>query len=42
VVTANVPANVVVAGTPARVIREIDDSDREFSYRPPRDLVAGA
>jgi galactoside O-acetyltransferase len=36
VVTANVPANVVVAGTPARVIREIDDSDRQFQYRPPR------
>jgi galactoside O-acetyltransferase len=36
VVTANVPAGVVVAGTPARVIREIDDSDRQFQYRPPR------
>ena len=40
VVTANVPANVVVAGTPARVIREINDSDRQFQYRPPRDLAA--
>jgi galactoside O-acetyltransferase len=36
VVTANVPANVVVAGTPARIIRAIDDSDRQFQYRPPR------
>jgi galactoside O-acetyltransferase len=36
VVTANVPANVVVAGAPARIIRAIDDSDRQFQYRPPR------
>jgi len=42
VVTGNVPANVVVAGTPARVIREITEADRDFHYRPPRDLVAGA
>lgn len=38
VVTGNVPPNVVVAGVPARVIREITDADREFRYRPPRDL----
>jgi len=42
VVTGNVPANVVVAGTPARVIREITEADRDFHYRPPRDLVVGA
>ncbi|WP_203666685.1 sugar O-acetyltransferase [Cellulomonas pakistanensis] len=38
VVTGNVPPGVVVAGVPARVIREITDADREFRYRPPRDL----
>ncbi|WP_244285905.1 sugar O-acetyltransferase [Cryobacterium zongtaii] len=38
IVTANVPANVVVAGSPARIIRSITDGDRQFSYRAPRDL----
>jgi galactoside O-acetyltransferase len=38
VVTATVPAGVVVAGVPARIIREINDSDRQFEYRAPRDL----
>lgn len=38
VVTGNVPPDVVVAGNPARVIRAITDADREFRYRPPRDL----
>lgn len=38
VVTANVPPDVVVGGAPARVIRAITDADREFRYRPPRDL----
>lgn len=38
VVTANVPPDVVVGGTPARVIRAITDADREFRYRAPRDL----
>lgn len=38
VVTANVPPDVVVGGTPARVLRAITDADREFRYRAPRDL----
>ncbi|WP_255579399.1 sugar O-acetyltransferase [Cryobacterium sp. PAMC25264] len=38
IVTANVPAGVVVAGSPARIIRTISDADRQFSYRAPRDL----
>jgi galactoside O-acetyltransferase len=38
VVTGNVPPDVVVGGTPARVLRRITDEDREFTYRPPRDL----
>ena len=38
VVTGNVPPGVVVAGAPARVIREITDADRDWTYRPPRDL----
>ncbi|MFE8922491.1 sugar O-acetyltransferase [Streptomyces rochei] len=36
VVTSHVPPMVVVAGAPARVIREITDADREWAYRPPR------
>jgi galactoside O-acetyltransferase len=39
VVTGNVPAGVVVAGSPARIIREITDDDRDWTYRPPRDLA---
>lgn len=39
VVTRNVPPNVVVAGTPARILREITDEDREFRYTPPRDMM---
>ncbi|MBT2415071.1 sugar O-acetyltransferase [Streptomyces sp. ISL-12] len=38
VVTAHVPPMTVVAGTPARVLREITDADREWTYRPPRTL----
>ncbi|MER7721461.1 hypothetical protein ABTX99_31845 [Streptomyces flaveolus] len=38
VVTAHVPPMVVVAGTPARVLREITDADREWTYRPSRTL----
>ncbi|WP_307852100.1 DapH/DapD/GlmU-related protein [Streptomyces sp. b94] len=38
VVTAHVPPMVVVAGTPARVIRENTDADRKWTYRPPRTL----
>ncbi len=40
VVTGDVPPGVVVAGVPARVVREITDADREWSYRPPRVLAA--
>ena len=39
VVTGNVPPGVVVAGVPARVLRPITDADREFRYKPPRDLT---
>jgi galactoside O-acetyltransferase len=38
VVTADVPPMVVVAGTPARILRRITDADREWTYRPPRTL----
>ncbi|MDR7278532.1 sugar O-acetyltransferase [Catenuloplanes atrovinosus] len=38
VVAGNVPPMVVAAGVPARVLRPITDADREWSYRPPRDL----
>lgn len=38
VVTGNVPAGVVVAGVPARVVRAITDADRDWAYRAPRDL----
>jgi galactoside O-acetyltransferase len=38
VVAQNVPPAVVVAGTPARIIRGIEEADRQFVYRPPRDL----
>ncbi|WP_436850518.1 sugar O-acetyltransferase [Streptomyces griseoloalbus] len=36
VVTADVPPMTVVAGTPARVLRQITDADRVWTYRPPR------
>ena len=39
VVTGDVPPGVVVAGSPARIIREITDADRDWTYRPPRDLA---
>ncbi|PHP53415.1 sugar O-acetyltransferase [Actinomyces ruminis] len=38
VVNANVPPMVVVGGVPARVLREITDADRDWSYRAPRTL----
>ncbi|MFI1753923.1 hypothetical protein [Streptomyces sp. NPDC020571] len=38
VVTAHVPPMTVVAGTPARVLREITDADRAWPHRPPRTL----
>ena len=39
VVTGSVPPGVVVAGSPARIIRQITDADRDWTYRPPRDLA---
>ena len=33
VVTKNIPANVVAAGNPCRVLREIGDRDREFFFK---------
>ena len=36
VVTKNIPDNVVAAGNPCRVLREISDRDREFFYRNER------
>ena len=39
VVTGSVTPGVVVAGSPARIIRQITDADRDWTYRPPRDLA---
>ena len=33
VVTGNIPANVVAAGNPCRVIRQINASDKQFYYK---------
>ena len=33
VVTHDIPANVVVAGNPCRVIREIKDEDEKYYYK---------
>lgn len=33
VVTKNLPANVVAVGNPARVLREINEHDKEFYYK---------
>ncbi len=33
VVTGDIPANVIAAGNPCRVIREITDADRDFYFR---------
>lgn len=33
VVTKDIPANVVAAGNPCRVIREISERDREFYFK---------
>lgn len=33
VVTRDIPPNVVAAGVPCRVLREIDDRDKEYYYR---------
>ncbi|RAX22570.1 MULTISPECIES: sugar O-acetyltransferase [unclassified Actinomyces] len=38
VVNANVPPMVVAGGVPVRVLREITDADRNWSYRAPRTL----
>ena len=32
IVTKDIPANVVAAGNPCRVMREINDHDREYYY----------
>ena len=36
VVTKDIPANVVAVGNPCRILREIDDHDREFYYKDRR------
>jgi len=36
VVTKDIPANVVAAGNPCRVLREINDHDREFYFKDRR------
>lgn len=33
VVTKDIPANVVAAGTPCRVLRPIGDRDREYYFK---------
>ena len=33
VVTKDIPANVVAAGNPCRVIREITDADKKYYYK---------
>lgn len=38
VVTGNVPPMTIVGGVPARVLRPITDADRDWAWRPPRDL----
>lgn len=38
VVAGNVPPMTVVGGVPARVLREITDADRQWTYRTPRTL----
>lgn len=42
VVTGNVPPMTVVGGVPARVLRPITAADRDWSWRPPRDLPVPA
>lgn len=41
VVTRDLPANVVSVGSPCRVLREIDERDREF-YAPGRRITSSA
>lgn len=33
VVTHDIPANVVALGTPCRIVREINDRDREYYFK---------
>ena len=33
IVTRDIPANVVAVGNPCRVLREINDRDREYYFR---------
>lgn len=33
IVTKDIPANVVALGNPCRVLREINDRDREYYYK---------
>lgn len=33
VVTKNIPANVVAVGSPCRILREINEHDREFYFK---------
>ena len=33
IVTKDIPANVVAVGNPCRVLREINDHDKEFYYK---------
>lgn len=36
VVTKDIPSNVVAAGNPGKVLREISDRDREFYFKDKR------
>ena len=36
IVTKNIPSNVVAVGNPARVLREIDERDKEFYFKDKR------
>ncbi|QTG88270.1 sugar O-acetyltransferase, partial [Vibrio furnissii] len=36
VVTKDIPSNVVAVGNPCRVVREINERDREFYYKDRR------
>ena len=36
VVTKDIPANVIAAGNPCRVIREITEEDRDYYYKDRR------
>ena len=36
IVTKDIPANVVAVGNPCKVMREINDHDKEFYYKDRR------